>query len=126
MEVNNENDWQGNRKVADKCPFFVWNYCGSLRGFEILKILLHDLRQHIVHPEMSKHMTMSGNKTFPHISLPLEGKFKARSQEIKIRITDIAWETSSVLKPGLWAVQLIDTLGKCGVRYGWSFQRSGK
>ena len=75
---------------------------------------------------MAKHITMSGNNTLPHISLTLEGQFKARSQEIKIRIIDIAWETSSVLKPGLWDVQLIDTLGKCGVRYGWSFQRSGK
>ena len=45
---------------------------------------------------------------------------------MQIRIIDIAWETSYGLKLGLWAVQLIDTLGKCGVRDGWAFQRSRK
>ena len=70
-------------------------------------------------------MTMSGNKTFPHISPPLEGRFKVRSQEIRGGIIDIAWGKSSGLKPGLWDVQLIDTLEKCRVRYGWAVQHSG-
>ena len=119
------NYWQENRKAAEKGEFFVCTYCGSLRGFETPKIFLHDLRQQMVNPEMAKHMTMSGNKTLRHISLPLEGWFKARSQEIQRRIIDIAWETSSGLKPGLWDVRLIDTLENCGVRYGSAFQRSG-
>jgi hypothetical protein len=58
--------------------------------------------------------------------LPLEGRFKARSQEIQRHIIDIAWETSSGLRPGLWAMRIIDTLEKCGTREGWVFQRSGK
>jgi hypothetical protein len=88
--------------------------------------LLHDLRQHIFDPEKAKSTTLSGNKTLPHIPLPLEGRFKARSQEIQRRIIDTAWETSSGLKPGLWAMRIIDTLGNCGIRDGWVFQRNGK
>ena len=63
---------------------------------------------------------MSGNKTLPNISMPLEGKFKQRL------IIGIAWETSYGLKPGLWALRLIYTLEKCGVRDSWEFQCSGK
>jgi hypothetical protein len=40
-------------------------------------------------------MTLSGNKTLPHISLPLEGIFKERSQQKQRRIIDIAWEKNS-------------------------------
>jgi hypothetical protein len=126
VEVNDENDWQEKRKAAENGVFFVWTYCGSLRGFETPNVLLHDLRQQIVNPERAKSMTLSGNKTLPHISLPLGGRFKARSQEIQRRIIDIAWETSSVLRPGLWDMRIIDTLEKCGIRDGWVFQRSGK
>ena len=75
---------------------------------------------------MAKHGKMIGNKNLPHISLHLEGRFNARYQEIKKRIIDIAWEKSYEMEPGLWAVQLIDTLENCGVRYGWEFQRSRK
>ena len=45
-----------------------------------MKVLLHYLGQHIVNPEMAKHMTMSGNKTLLHISLPLELWLKSHSQ----------------------------------------------
>jgi hypothetical protein len=71
-------------------------------------------------------MTLSGNKTLPQISLPLEGRFKARSQGIQRCIIDIAWETSSGVRPALWAVRIIDTLEKCGIRDGWVFQLNGK
>ena len=74
---------------------------------------------------MAKHMTMSVSKTLPRISLLLEGRFKARSQETQGRIIDIAWEKSSGMKPGLWAVRLFDTLEKCVLRDGWAFQSSG-
>jgi hypothetical protein len=30
------------------------------------------------------------------------------------------------LRPRLWAMRIIDTLEKCGIRDGWVFQRSGK
>jgi hypothetical protein len=43
LEVNKENDWQEKRKAAENDAFFVWTYCGSLRGFETPKVLLHDL-----------------------------------------------------------------------------------
>jgi hypothetical protein len=33
----------------------------------------------------------------PHAALPLQGRFKARSQEMQKRIIDIAWETRSGL-----------------------------
>jgi hypothetical protein len=112
LEVNEENDWQEKRKAADNGVFFIWTYCGSLRGFETPKVLLHDLRQQIVNPERAKSMILSGNKTLPHIPLPLEGRLKACSQEIQRRIIDIPWETSSGLKPGLWAMRIIDTFGK--------------
>jgi hypothetical protein len=47
LEENEENDWQEKRKAAENGAFFVWTYCGSLRGFETPKLLLHDLRQQI-------------------------------------------------------------------------------
>jgi hypothetical protein len=50
LEVNEENNWQEKRKAAENGAFFVWTYCGSLRGFETPKVLLHDLRQQIVSP----------------------------------------------------------------------------
>jgi hypothetical protein len=126
LEVNEENDWQEKRKLAENGAFFVWTYCGSLRVFETPKVLLHDFRQQIVNPERANSMTLSGNKTLPHISLPLEGRFKARSQEIQRCVIDIAWETSSGMRPALWAVRIIDTLEKCGIRNGWVFQLNGK
>jgi hypothetical protein len=86
--------------------------------FKTPKVLLHDLRQQIVNPERAKSMTLSGNKTLPHISLLLEGRFKARSQEIQRRIIDISWEISSGLRPGMWSMRIIDTLEKCGIRDG--------
>jgi hypothetical protein len=42
-------------------------------------------------------MTLSGNKTLPHASLHLEGRFKARSQEIQRTIIDIdLWQNQRI------------------------------
>jgi hypothetical protein len=89
LEVNEENNWQENRKAAENGAFFVWNYYVSLRGFETPKVLIHYLRQQIVNPERAKSMTLSGNKTLPHISLPLEGRFKAGSRHAPKKYKDV-------------------------------------
>ena len=81
MEVNKINDWQEKMKSAENGAFFVWTYCGSLRGLETLKVFLIYSRQQIINPEMAKHMTMSGNnKTLTYITLHMEGRSKASYQ----------------------------------------------
>jgi hypothetical protein len=59
-----------------------------------------------------------------HFSLPLQGRFKARSQEMQPKIIDIASEKHSGLKPSAWARWLISSLETCDIVSGWEFQRS--
>jgi hypothetical protein len=74
-------DPQDLRHSAEKRSFFELMYCGSMRGFETPKVLLHDLRKQMVTPDEAKGMTEQGNKTPAHASVPLQGCFKATPQE---------------------------------------------
>jgi hypothetical protein len=110
-------DDERKREVAENGAFFLFLYCGSLRGFEGPKVLLPALRNQIVAPGSAGATRMT-----PHIGLPLSGRFKARSQEQQSILIPIAFRTASGLEPGVWALRLIDSLERCGVTRGWAFQ----
>jgi hypothetical protein len=73
-------DTLGMRCVAESGSFFILTYCGSLHGFETPKVVLSDLKKQTLSPEESKENANRGNLVPPHVSLPLQGRFKARSQ----------------------------------------------
>ena len=77
------------KTVAENGLFHIFTDGGSLRGYEPPKVLLHDLHHRIVYPEESAVLSERGNCFLPHVSLPLLGQFKDRSQEEQRRITNI-------------------------------------
>jgi hypothetical protein len=105
--------------IAEHAAFFLFLYCGSLRGFEGPKVVLHDLRRQIVAPG-----TPEAARTPPHVALPLSGRFKARSQDQRHILIPVAYETNSGLKPGVWAQRLIASLERAGITTGWLFRTS--
>jgi hypothetical protein len=117
IEAVEMDDAQLQRQVAEKAAFYLFLYCGSLRGFEGPKVVLSDLRRQIVAPGTRRAQTSPA-----HIGLPLTGRFKARSQEQRSILIPIAYETSSGLRPGIWAERLIATLEQAGITTGWAFQ----
>jgi hypothetical protein len=78
-----KNDIGLMRDTAEDVAFFLFTYCGSLRGYETPKVILQDLRRQIIPPEAAFEATKKGHKLLPHVSLLLEGRFKARLQEIQ-------------------------------------------
>jgi hypothetical protein len=103
--------------TAEHAAFFLCLYCGSLRGFEGPKVVLHKLRRQIVTPG-----SPATGHTPPHIALPLTGRFKARSQNQRHILIPVAYETNSGLKPGVWVQRLIDLLADRGITTGWLFR----
>ena len=75
-----QNDRERIRTAAKNGLFHIFTYCGSLRGYETPKVLLHDLRHQISYLEESAVLEELGNYSPPHVSLPLMGRFKARYQ----------------------------------------------
>ena len=109
--------------AAENGSFHIFTYCGSLRGYKTTKVLLHDIHHHILYLEESVVLVERGNYSPPHVSLPLLGRFKARSREEQHQIIDICWETKSGLQPGIWAHILIGYLGDCGIAQGWAYNK---
>ena len=65
---------------VDTVSFFILKYCGSLREFETPKIGLSDMKKQTLSSEESQESVNRGNLVPPHVLLPLQGRFKARSQ----------------------------------------------
>jgi hypothetical protein len=112
-------DLEEQRRVAEQGAFFLFLYCGSLRGFEGPKVLLAKLRDQTVAPGSQRAQRMA-----PHVGLTLLGRFKARSQDQRSIFIPVAYETASGLKPGVWADRLIQSLEAAGIRTGWAFQNA--
>jgi hypothetical protein len=110
-------DLHEQRQVAEHGAFFLFLYCGSLRGFEGPKILLENLRNQIAAPGTPRALHVA-----PHVGLTLLGRFKARSQDQRKILIPVAFETASGLQPGVWAERLVQTLDAVGIRTGWAFQ----
>jgi hypothetical protein len=102
---------QEQRRVAEQGAFFLFLYCGSLRGFEGPKVLLARLRDQIVAPG-----SLRAQREALHVGLTMLGRFKARSQDQRSIFIPIANETASGLQPGVWAERLVQTL--------WAFQNA--
>ena len=104
------------RAVAEIGVFFILGYCTSLRGFEMPKIVLTNLRSMI--------QLLDDDDSSAHVAVPLRGCFKARSSQIVDLLVYAAATTHSGLKPALWTLRLVDVLEECGVTRGWLFQES--
>ena len=118
-----EEDWEAavlagdvaeQRAVAETACFFLVGYCASLRGFELPKIVLTELRDQIALDPV--------NGDLPHVGIPLWGRFKARSNAIQKLLVFIAADTPSGLKPGIWVNRLVEVLAALGISSGWLFQ----
>jgi len=109
-----DGDLKELRELAEIGTFFLVGYCGSLRGFEVPKIVLSELKN---------QMQLEPVRNTPaHIGLPLRGRFKARGSakaKVLILIVDV---TSSGLMPGLWVRRLVESLHDLGIDSGWLFQ----
>ncbi len=120
-----EEDWeevrdrgiQQQREVAEAAVFMIVGYVASLRGFELPKTVLTDLRRQVFLTADPALPDMP-----PHIGWPLRGRFKARSRAIQELLVFVAAETASGLKPGLWTSRLLSVLDQLDVRHGWLFQ----
>jgi len=100
--------------MAEMGAFFLAGYCGSFQGFELLKILLMELKDQI-RCEDSRHEVA-------HVGISLRGHFKARGNgKVKLLIM-VAAVTASGLKPVLWLSHLVDMLADLGITSGWLFQ----
>ena len=56
-----QKDKERIKKAAENDSFHIFTYCGSLRGYETPKVLLHDLCHHILSPEESLVFAEQGN-----------------------------------------------------------------
>ena len=127
LQLSLEEDWDNSMKANDKMAlrriaehgaYYLFLYCGSLRGFEGPKVKLSDLRRQIVPPG-----TPQADIHGAHIGLPLSGRFKARSQYTQEILIPIAFQTASNLQPGIWAQRLISVLEESNIVTGWAFRR---
>jgi hypothetical protein len=117
QDVMTSDDQTEIRSIAEHGAFYLFLFCGSLRGFEGPKISLYDLRRQIAPPGSAL-----ANLYGAHIGLPLVGRFKPRSQDSRNIIIPIAYETASKLQPGVWAERLTQVLESEGIVSGWAFQ----
>jgi hypothetical protein len=118
-QVAGDDRLEEQRQVAENGAFFLFLFCGSLRGFEGPKVLLAKLREQIVAPGSRR-----AQRVAPHVALTMLGRFKARSQDQRSILIPIAYETASGLQPGVWAERLVQTIEALGVRTGWAFQNA--
>jgi len=101
-------------RVVQTASFCVFAFCASLRGFELPKLVLTHLREfrcRIATPNLPAHL-----------GLPFAGRFKLRGNMDQNMILFVVAETSSGLKPMLWADRLVDELETYGIRDGWAYQ----
>jgi hypothetical protein len=103
------------RRIAETASFFLIGYCGSMRGFELPKALLTNLR-HGIHIEAGPH----GHR--PHAGVFFLGRFKARSNAKKKILVFMAAVTDLGLRPALWLDRLVKLLEHLGIFSGWLFQ----
>jgi hypothetical protein len=113
MQALESGDAREQRNVAEHGAFFLFLYCGSLRGFEGPKVLLTSLRNQIVAPGSARAARVA-----PHIGLTMLGRFKARSQDQRSILIPVAYETASGLQPGVWAECLVQVLEAVDIRTG--------
>jgi hypothetical protein len=114
-EAMEQEDSRARRRIAETASFFLIGYCGSMRGFELPKALLTNLK-HGLHSETGPH----GHH--PHAGIFFLGRFKARSNAEKKILVFLSAVTSSGLRPLLWLDRLVNVLADLDIFSGWLFQ----
>jgi hypothetical protein len=102
-----DHDWNEARlavkrkEVVEIACFLVMAFCLGLRGEEVVKINIAGFMTYFdagkTHPE------------FPHVMVPLLGRFKGETGEIW-HLLPIVWRTRSGIEAGLWASRLKESL----------------
>jgi hypothetical protein len=114
-DASEQQDSLAQRRIAETACFFLVGYCGSMRGFELPKALLTNLRNSL-HLEDDHH----GHR--PHAGIFFLGRFKSRSNAEKKILVFLAAVTDSGLYPALWLDRLVKILEGLGIFSGWLFQ----
>jgi hypothetical protein len=111
------------REVAEHAVYFLFCFCGALRGFEGNKVPLHELRTKVALDASTPGVaTDSLGRFMPHVGIPLVGTFKARSVGNTELLIFVAAQTASGLCPGEWTKRLLEVLATLGIFNGWLFQ----
>jgi hypothetical protein len=111
------------REVAEHAVYFLFCFCGALRGFEGNKVPLHELRGKVaLEASCPGAATDSMGRFMPHVGIPLVGAFKARSVGNTELLIFVAAQTASGLRPGEWTKRLVHLLATLGIFNGWLFQ----
>jgi hypothetical protein len=109
------------REVAEHAVYFLFWFCGALRGFEGTKVPLHELRSKVaLDASRSRAATDSLGRFMPHVGIPLVGAFKARSVGNTELLIFVAAQTASGLRPGEWTKRLVDLLTTLGIVNGFA------
>lgn len=80
-QVEGQWEWAGpedRQSVAELGTFFLVTFCASLRGYETMKILLTSMQKGMVDSTEALEMNVQ-----PHMAVPLQGRFKARSNQVQ-------------------------------------------
>jgi hypothetical protein len=93
-EASEQHDTEAQHRIADTVCFFLIGYCSSMRGFELAKALLIDLR-HSLHLEDGPH----GHH--PHAAIFFLGRFKAHSNAEKKILVFLVAVSDLGLRPAL-------------------------
>jgi hypothetical protein len=82
------------REVAEHAVYFLFCFCGALRGFE--------------------------GRFMSDVGIPLVGAFKAQSVGNTELLIFVAAQTASGLPPGEWTKRLVDLLTTLGIVNGFA------
>jgi hypothetical protein len=105
-------------ETAQWACYFLYAFCHSLRGWEVVQATLTGLRSQFVDERRAQELG-----TTEHLGLPLYGRFKSCGNANASLLCMIAGTTASGLKPGKWTRRLLDTFEAREVRSDWVFQR---
>jgi hypothetical protein len=115
------------REVAEHAVYFLFCFCGALRGFEGTKVPLQELRTKVALDTADPGVaTDSLGRFLPHVGIPLVGTFKARAVGITELLIFVAAQTASGLRPGEWTKRLLKVLENLGIVDGWLFQTAAR
>lgn len=109
-----ESDLKTQKRAATGFLFFGFTFVAGLRGFEVPKIVLHELRGQI---RKDPRLGLPA-----HVAIPLLGRFKSRSSQQQRLVVFVVYETPRGLRIGEWVERLIAILESEEVVEGWLFQ----
>jgi hypothetical protein len=106
------------REVVEIGFFLVVNFCLGLRGEEVVKM---DVAGFLTYFEAGKD-----HGSFPHVMVPLLGRFKGETGE-RWHLLPIVWKTRSGIEAGVWATRMKASLAERRRTHGFVFaNRKGK